>query len=123
VVLHEKEAIAPHKSDKVPVLLDAKRRWSILAIANYSKTAIRTGRRCSGRGRPLHRADAELVGAIWRRRGNLPMIIADIPLNLKPVDAAYFRKSARRASAGRWRNHGRSRLRRRRLSQSLDRCG
>ena len=48
VVLHREGRIAPHKSEKVPVLLDGEKSvidsW---AIANYSKTAIRTGRRCS----------------------------------------------------------------------------
>ena len=47
-----------------------------------------------------------------------PLIVADIPLNLKPVDAAYFRKTPRgafRQAAGR--NHGRPRQGGRRLSQ------
>ena len=34
--------------------------------------------------------------------GMFPLIVADIPAHLKPVDAAYFRRPARRASASRW---------------------
>ena len=44
----EKSAIAPHGSEKVPVLLDGERRSSIPGPSpTISKTAIRTGRRCS----------------------------------------------------------------------------
>ena len=56
--------------------------------------------------------------------GMFPLIIADIPLNLKPEDAAYFRKSARRVSASRWKRSwpaatGRSKV----SARTSTRCG
>jgi len=91
----EKDAIAPHKSDKVPVLLDGENSvvdyW---AIANYledtypDRPSLFGGEGGRAVGRMLNWwGDLSVVGGIF------PMIIADIPLNLKPVDAAYFRKS------------------------------
>jgi glutathione S-transferase len=91
----EKDAIAPHKSDKVPVLLDGENSvvdsW---AIANYledtypDRPSLFGGEGGRAVGRMLNWwDDLSVVGGIF------PMIIADIPLNLKPVDAAYFRKS------------------------------
>jgi glutathione S-transferase len=91
----DKEAIAPHKSDKVPVLLDGETSvvdsW---AIANYLEDTYPDRPSLFGGegGRAVSRmlnwwGDLHVVGGIF------PMIIADIPLNLKPVDAAYFRKS------------------------------
>ncbi|MEP6839913.1 MAG: glutathione S-transferase family protein [Bradyrhizobium sp.] len=91
----DKEAIAPHKSDKVPVLLDGETSvvdsW---AIANYledtypDRPSLFGGEGARAMGRMLNWwSDLHVVGGIF------PMIIADIPLNLKPVDAAYFRKS------------------------------
>ncbi len=91
----EKEAIAPHKSDKVPVLLDGETSvvdsW---AIANYLEDSYSDRPSLFGGegGRAMARmlnwwGDLSIVGGIF------PLIIADIPLNLKPVDAAYFRKS------------------------------
>jgi glutathione S-transferase len=91
----DKEAIAPHKSDKVPVLLDGETSvvdsW---AIANYLEDTYPDRPSLFGGegGRAIARmlnwwGDLSVVGGIF------PMIIADIPLNLKPVDAAYFRKS------------------------------
>ena len=91
----EKEAIAPHKSDKVPVLLDGETSvvdsW---AIANYLEDSYPDRPSLFGGegGRAMARmlnwwGDLSIVGGIF------PLIIADIPLNLKPVDAAYFRKT------------------------------
>jgi glutathione S-transferase len=91
----EKEAIAPHKSDKVPVLLDGDASvvdsW---AIANYledtypDRPSLFGGEGARAMGRMLNWwGDVTVIGGI------LPMIVADIPLNLKPVDAAYFRRS------------------------------
>src|SRR6195952_1721700 len=91
----EKEAIAPHKSDKVPVLLDGDTSvvdsW---AIANYLEDSYPDRPSLFGGegGRAVSRmlnwwGDLNVVGGIF------PLIIADIPLNLKPVAAAYFRKS------------------------------
>jgi len=91
----DKEAIAPHKSDKVPVLLDGDTSvvdsW---AIANYLEDTYPNRPSLFGGegGRAVQRmlnwwGDITVIGGIF------PMIIADIPLNLKPVDAAYFRKS------------------------------
>ncbi|MBX9650798.1 MAG: glutathione S-transferase family protein [Xanthobacteraceae bacterium] len=91
----DKEAIAPHKSDKVPVLLDGETSvvdsW---AIANYLEDSYPDCPSLFGGegGRAMARmlnwwGDLNVVGGIF------PLIIADIPLNLKPVDAAYFRKS------------------------------
>src|SRR3982074_2816343 len=79
----EKEAIAPHNSDKVPVLLDGDASvadsW---AIANYLEDTYPP--------RPARLGG----GGEWSVGGGFfPIIIADIPLNLNPVDAAYFRKS------------------------------
>jgi glutathione S-transferase len=91
----EKEAIAPHKSDKVPVLLDGETSvvdsW---AIANYLEDSYPDRPSLFGGegGRAMARmlnwwGDLSIVGGIF------PLIIADIPLNLKPADAAYFRKT------------------------------
>jgi glutathione S-transferase len=91
----DKEAIAPHQSDKVPVLLDGETAvvdsW---AIANYLEDTYPDRPSLFGGegGRAVSRmlnwwGDLNVVGGIF------PLIIADIPLNLKPVDAAYFRKS------------------------------
>jgi glutathione S-transferase len=91
----EKEAIAPHKSDKVPVLLDSDRpivdSW---VIANYLEDTYPDRPSLFGGegGRAMARmlnwwGDVTVVG------GMFPLIVADIPGHLKPVDAAYFRKS------------------------------
>ena len=93
--LTEKEAIAPHRSDKVPVLLDGDiavvDSW---VIANYLEDAYADRPSLFGGegGRAMARmlnwwGDMSVMGGIF------PLIIADVPLNLKPVDAAYFRKS------------------------------
>ena len=91
----EKGAIAPHGSEKVPVLLHHDRpvvdSW---AIANYLEDQFPDRPSLFGGegGRAMARmlnvwGDIAIVGGIF------PLIIADIPKNLKPVDAAYFRKS------------------------------
>jgi glutathione S-transferase len=93
--LTEKEAIAPHRSDKVPVLLDGDiavvDSW---VIANYLEDAYADRPSLFGGegGRAMARmlnwwGDMSVMGGIF------PLIIADVPPNLKPVDAAYFRKS------------------------------
>jgi glutathione S-transferase len=98
----EKQAIAPHGSEKVPVLLHGERAvvesW---AIANYLEDAYpdRPSLFGGAGGRSLCRminwwGDIAIVGGIF------PLIIAEIPTHLAPVDAAYFRKS-REARFGR----------------------
>ena len=68
----EKEAIAPHGSEKVPVLLDGDMSvvdfWT---IANYLEDNIRTGRRCSAARAAARSADAELVGRRRRDRRHI----------------------------------------------------
>src|SRR3954469_25881287 len=91
----EKAAIAPHKSEKVPVLLDGETSvadsW---AIANYLEDSHpdRPSLFGGAGGRAMARfinawGDIAVIGGIF------PLIIADIPNNLADVDAAYFRKS------------------------------
>jgi glutathione S-transferase len=91
----EKAAIAPHKSEKVPVLLDGETSvadsW---AIANYledrypDRPSLFGGEGGRAMGRMINWwGDVTVIG------GMFPLIVADIPGHLKPVDAAYFRKS------------------------------
>ncbi len=91
----EKEAIAPHKSEKVPVLLDGETAipdsW---AIANYlednypDRPSLFGGEGGRAVGRMMNWwGDIAVIG------GMFPLIVADIPLHLKPVDAAYFRQT------------------------------
>jgi glutathione S-transferase len=98
----EKDAIAPHKSEKVPVLLDGENAvadsW---AIANYlddrypDRPSLFGGVGGRAMGRMINWwGDIAVVG------GMFPLIVADIPAHLKPVDAAYFRKT-REARFGR----------------------
>ena len=91
----EKAAVAPHKSEKVPVLLDGETSvadsW---AIANYLED--RYPDRPSLFGGEGGRAMARMInwwGDVTVIGGMFPLIVADIPGHLKPVDAAYFRKS------------------------------
>jgi glutathione S-transferase len=91
----EKDAIAPSKSEKVPVLLDGENSivdsW---VIANYLED--RYPDRPSLFGGPGGRAMGRMInwwGDIAVVGGMFPLIVADIPGHLKPVDAAYFRKS------------------------------
>ena len=96
----EKHAIAPHQSDKVPVLLDGEtsvaNSWK---IANYleDKYPDRPSLFGGEGGRAMARminwwGDVTVVG------GMFPLIVADIPGHLKPEDSAYFRQLARSAS-------------------------
>ncbi|MGJ4958603.1 glutathione S-transferase family protein [Bradyrhizobium sp. HKCCYLRH2015] len=91
----EKSAIAPHGSEKVPVMLDGDRAvadsW---AIANYLEDTYpdRPSLFGGAGGRAMARfmnawGDIAIVGGIF------PLIIADIPKNLAAADADYFRKS------------------------------
>jgi glutathione S-transferase len=91
----EKSAIAPHGSEKVPVLLhDGKPVVDSWTIANYLEGAFPDRPSLFGGegGRAMARmlnwcGDLVVIGGIF------PLIIADIPKNLAEVDAAYFRKS------------------------------
>jgi len=91
----EKDAIAPHGSEKVPVLLHGEMpvvdSW---AIANYLDDAFPASPSLFGGegGRAVMRmlnwwGDITVVGGIF------PLVVADIPAHLAPVDADYFRAS------------------------------
>jgi glutathione S-transferase len=91
----EKQAIAPHHSEKVPVLVDGETSvadsW---AIANYledhypERPSLFGGEGGRAVGRMINWwGDVTVVGGLF------PLIVADIPSHLKPVDAAYFRSS------------------------------
>ncbi|MGV7212828.1 glutathione S-transferase family protein [Bradyrhizobium sp. UFLA05-112] len=91
----EKAAIAPHGSQKVPVLLHDDRpvvdSWT---IANYLEDTFPDRPSLFGGegGRAMARmlngwGDIAIVGGIF------PLIIADIPQNLAQVDADYFRRT------------------------------
>jgi glutathione S-transferase len=91
----EKSAIAPHGSEKVPVLLHVGSAvvdsW---VIANYLEDKFPDLPSLFGGdgGRNIGRlinswGDIAIVGGIF------PMIVADIPSHLGAVDADYFRKS------------------------------
>lgn len=91
----EKGAIAPHGSDKVPVMLHGDKpvvdSW---VIANYLEDTYPERPSLFGGdgGRAMARfvngwGDVAIVGGIF------PLIIADIPKNLAAVDADYFRAS------------------------------
>ena len=91
----EKGAIAPHKSEKVPVLIDEETSvadsW---AIANYLEDTYPD--RPSLLGGEGGRAMGRMMnwwGDVTVVAGMFPLIVADIPSHLKPVDAAYFRKT------------------------------
>ncbi len=91
----DKDAIAPHQSDKVPVLLDDDASiadsWM---IANHledtypDRPSLFGGEGGRAMGRMLNWwGDVAVIGGLF------PLIVADIPGHLKPVDAAYFRKT------------------------------
>ena len=91
----DKPAIASHQSDKVPVLLDGETSvadsWK---IANYledgypDRPSLFGGEGGRAMGRMINWwGDVTVVGGLF------PLIVADIPGHLKPVDAAYFRQS------------------------------
>jgi glutathione S-transferase len=91
----EKETIAPHKSEKVPVLIDGESSvadsWT---IANHLED--RYPDRPSLFGGEGGRAMARMInwwGDIAVVGGMFPLIVAEIPAHLKPADAAYFRTS------------------------------
>jgi glutathione S-transferase len=91
----DKAALAPHKSEKVPVLIDGERTiadsW---AIALYLEDAYPD--RPSLFGGEGGRAMARMLnwwGDIAVVGGMFPMIAADIVARLAPEDAAYFRTS------------------------------
>jgi glutathione S-transferase len=91
----DKAAIAPHQSEKVPVLLDGDKpivdSW---VIANYLEDTYPD--RPSLFGGEGGRAMARMLncwGDVTVMGGMFPLIVADIPAHLKPVDAAYFRKT------------------------------
>lgn len=98
----EKSAIAPHGSERVPVLLHGGKpvvdSW---VIANYLDDAFpdRPSLFGGAGGRAAFRlinswADIAVVG------GMFPLIVADIPAHLGPDDRSYFRTS-REARLGR----------------------
>ena len=91
----EKGAIAPHNSEKVPVLLDDETAvadsW---AIANYledsypDRPSLFGGEGGRAMGRMMNWwGDVTVMG------GMFPLIAADIPGHLAPVDAVYFRQT------------------------------
>ena len=98
----EKDAIRPHQSDKVPVLLDGDKAvadsW---VIANYlddaypDRPSLFGGEGGRAMGRMLNWwGDTVVLGGIF------PLIVADIPQHLPDKDQAYFRES-REARLGR----------------------
>ncbi|KRR22053.1 glutathione S-transferase [Bradyrhizobium lablabi] len=97
----ERSAITAHGSEKVPVLLDGDTAivdsW---AIANYledtypGRPSLFGGEGGRAMARMLNWWGDGVIGAMF------PLIIADIPRNLKPEDAAYFRRT-REARFGR----------------------
>src|SRR6202521_1946101 len=97
----EKQAIAPHNSEKVPVLIDGETSvadsW---AIANYLEDAYPERPSLFGGegGRAMGRminwwGDITVVGGMY------PLIAADIPEHLKPQHVSYFR-TTREAGRG-----------------------
>ena len=98
----EKQTIAPHGSEKVPVLLhDENPVVDSWVIANYleDKFPDRPSLFGGEAGRAAMRminswGDIAIVGGIF------PLVVADIPEHLGPVDADYFRTS-REARLGR----------------------
>ena len=98
----EKQTIAPHGSEKVPVLLHDKSpvvdSW---VIANYLEDTFAD--RPSLFGGEGGRAAMKMInswGDIAIVGGIFPLIVADIPEHLGPADADYFRTS-REARLGR----------------------
>jgi glutathione S-transferase len=91
----EKQTIAPHQSDKVPVLLDGETSVSdSWKIANYledtylERPSLFGGEGGRAMGRMINWwGDVVIVGGIF------PLIAADILEHLKPEDASYFRSS------------------------------
>jgi glutathione S-transferase len=91
----DKSAVAPYKSDKVPVLLDGETSvadsWK---IANYledkypDRPSLFGGEGGRAMGRMINWwGDVTVLGGVF------PLIAADVHSHLKPEDAAYFRSS------------------------------
>ena len=97
----EKDAIAPHNSEKVPVLIDGETSvadsWAIACYLEDTypdRPSLFGGEGGRAMGRMLNWwGDVTVIG------GMFPLIVADIPGHLRPVDAAYFR-STREARFG-----------------------
>ena len=91
----EREAIAPHGSEKVPVLIDGDRTvsdsWAIachLEDAYPDRPSLFGGDGGRAMGRMLNWwGDTVVIGGLF------PMIVADIWTHLRPQDQAYFRQS------------------------------
>lgn len=91
----EREAIAPHGSEKVPVLIDGDRTvsdsWAIachLEDAYPDRPSLFGGDGGRAMGRMLNWwGDTVVIGGLF------PMIVADIWAHLRPQDQAYFRQS------------------------------
>ena len=91
----EKAAIAPHRSEKVPVLLDRDKSvadsWTIalyLEDAYPDRPSLFGGEGGQAMARMINWwGDIAVIGGIF------PFIVADIASRLGPADAAYFRES------------------------------
>jgi glutathione S-transferase len=98
----EREAIAQHRSEKVPVLIDGEHTVSdSWAIANYLEDSYPDAPSLFGGdgGRAMARmlnawGDVVVIG------GMFPFLAADIHAHLRPADQAYFRET-REARLGR----------------------
>jgi glutathione S-transferase len=91
----EREAILPHNSEKVPVLIDGEHKVSdSWAIATYledrypDRPSLFGGDGGRAMGRMLNWWGDTVVIA-----GMFPMIVADIHSHLPPADQVYFRQS------------------------------
>lgn len=91
----EKDAIARHQSDKVPVLLDGDRAindsWTIATYLEDTypdRPSLFGGEGGRAMGRMINWwADSVLIV------GMVPLIAADIHAHLRPADQAYFRET------------------------------
>lgn len=98
----EKAAISPHKSEKVPVLLDGETAvvdsWAIASYLEDSypdRPSLFGGEGGRAMGRMLNWwGDTVAIGSLF------PLIAADIVAHLRPEDQAYFRQT-REARFGR----------------------
>src|ERR1700675_4980780 len=87
-------ALAPHKSDKVPVLIDGDSSvadsWAIAIYLedNYpDRPSLFGGEGGRAMGRMMNWwGDVTVIG------GMFPLSVAEIPAPLRPVDASYFRR-------------------------------
>lgn len=91
----ERDALTPHKSEKVPVLLDGERAindsWTIAAYLEDTypdRPSLFGGEGGRAMGRMINWwGDAVVIPGI------VPMILMDIHDHLRPADQAYFRQS------------------------------